>query len=68
MGLFVDKDAIVGVALGVGGAFNKDKKTDVAAVFGTAIGASIGSVKRWTFEDSMKLGAAIASMDDKKNR
>ena len=36
-------DAIVGVALGEDGAFDKDKKTDKVAVCGTAIGASIGS-------------------------
>lgn len=43
MGLFGDKDAIVGAALGVGGAFDKNKKIDKAAVYGTALGASIGS-------------------------
>lgn len=68
MGLFGDKDAIVGAALGVGGAFDKDKKTDPAAVFGTAMRASIGSGKKWTFEDSLKLGATIASMDKDKKR
>lgn len=69
MGLFGDKDAIVGAALGVGGAFDKDRKTDPGAVFGAAIGASIGSGKKWTFEDSLKLGAAISAMDkNKKNR
>lgn len=68
MGLFGDKDAIVGAALGVGGAFDKDKKTDLAAVFGAALGASIGSKKKWSFEDSIKLSASIASMDKKKKR
>lgn len=67
MGLFGDKNAIVGAALGVGGAFDKDKKTDPAAVFGTAIGASIGSGKKWTFDDSMKLSATLASLDDNKS-
>lgn len=68
MGLFGDKDAIVGAALGAGGAFDKNKKTDTAAVFGAAMGASIGSGKKWTFEDSMKLGATIASVYSKKNK
>lgn len=64
MGLFGDKDAIVGTALGVGGAFDKGKKIDKGAVFGTALGASIASGKKWTLEDSLKLGAVVASMDD----
>lgn len=66
LGLFGDKDAIVGAALGVGGAFDKNKKIDPAAVFGTALGASIGSGKEWTLEDSLKLDAVIMAMDDKK--
>lgn len=65
MGLFGDKDAIVGAALGVGGAFNRDKKIDKGAVFGAAMGASIGSGKKWTLEDSLKLGAVVVSMEDK---
>lgn len=68
MGLFGDKDAIVGAALGAGGAFDKNRKTDSAAVFGAALGASIGSGKKWTFEDSVKLGATIASLDSAKKR
>lgn len=28
MGIFGDKDSIVGAALGVGGAFDKNRKTD----------------------------------------
>lgn len=68
MGLFGDKDAIVGTALGVGGAFDKNRETDSAAVFGAALGASIGSGKKWTFEDSIKLGAAIASLDSTKKK
>lgn len=64
MGLFGDKDAIVGAALGAGGAFDKNKKIDKGAVYGAALGASIGSGKEWTMEDSLKLGAVIASMDD----
>ena len=59
MGIFGDKDSIVGAALGVGGAFDKNRKTDSATVFGAAFGASIGSGKKWTMEDSIKLGAAI---------
>ena len=51
MGLFGDKDAIVGAALGAGGAFDRDKKIDKGAVFGAAMGASIGSGKKWTLED-----------------
>lgn len=66
MGLFGDKDAIVGAALGVGGAFDGDKKIDKEAVFGVALGASIGSGKKWTLEDSLKLGAVIASMEDEE--
>lgn len=68
MGLFGDKDAIVGAALGAGGAFDKNRKTDSAAVFGAALGASIGSGKKWTFEDSVKLGAVIASLDSERKR
>lgn len=68
MGLFGDKDAIVGVALGVGGAFDKNRKTDSAAVFGAALGASIGSGKKWSFEDSVKLGVTIASLDSARKR
>ena len=59
MGLFGDKDAIVGAALGAGGAFDRDKKIDKGAVFGAAMGASIGS---------LKLGAVVASMEDKGKR
>lgn len=36
MGLFGDKDVIVGAALGAGGAFDEDRETDKAAVFGAA--------------------------------
>lgn len=68
MGLFGDKDAIAGAALGIGGAFDKNRKTDSVAVFGAALGTSIGSGKKWTFEDSVKLGAAIASLDSTKKR
>lgn len=68
MGLFGDKDAIVGAALGAGGAFDRDKKIDKGAVFGAAMGASIGSEKKWTLEDSLKLGAVVASMEDKGKR
>lgn len=68
MGLFGDKDSIVGVALGASGAFDDDKKTDTAAAFGSAIGASIGSGKKWTFEDSVKLGAAVMFSDSIKKK
>lgn len=68
MGLFGDKDAIVGAALDVGGAFDKNKKTDTAAVFGAALGASIGSGKKWTMEDSLKLGATIAGLENSKKK
>ncbi len=64
MGIFGNKDSIVGAALGVGGAFDKDRKTDSAAVFG----ASIGSGKKWTMEDSIKLGAAINASNAWKKR
>ncbi|MDD4370697.1 MAG: hypothetical protein PHD56_06470 [Anaerostipes sp.] len=66
MGLFGDKDAIVGAALGVGGAFDKNRETDSATVFGAALGASLGSGKKWTFEDSLKLGAAINYTNSRK--
>lgn len=68
MGFFGDKDGIGGVALGVGGAFDKNSETDKNAVFGTAIGASIGSGKKWTFEDSLKLGAAIQYSESRKKK
>lgn len=67
MGLFGNDDGIVGAALGASGAFDNDKKTDKAAAFGAAIGASIGSGKKWTFEDSLKLGAAINTLDSVKD-
>lgn len=50
---------IVGAALGASEAFGGDRDIDKAAVFGAAIGASLGSGKKWTFEDSLKLNAAI---------
>lgn len=68
MGLFGDKDAIVGAALGVGGAFDKNNKTDMAAVFGTALGASIVSGKKWTLEDSLKLSATVAGLENSKKK
>ena len=37
------------------------------AVFGAAIGASIGSGKNWTFEDSLKLGVTINALDSMKS-
>ena len=59
---------IVGAALGAGRAFDKDKKTDKAAVFGAAIGASIGSGKKWTMEDSLKLSATVAGLENEKRK
>ncbi len=67
MGFFGNKNGIIGAALGASGAFDKNKKTDKAAAFGAAIGASIGSGKKWTFEDSLKLGAAINVLDSMKD-
>ena len=67
MGFFGNKNGIVGAALGASGAFDKNKKTDRAAAFGAAIGASIGSGKKWTFEDSLKLGATINALDSMKS-
>lgn len=67
MGIFGDKDSIVGAALGVGGAFDKNRKTDSATVFGAALGASIGSGKKWTMEDSIKLGTANNASKRRKN-
>ena len=61
-----NKDGIIGTVIGVGGVLDKNKKTDKEAAFGTAIGASIGSGKKWTFEDSLKLGATINALDSMK--
>lgn len=66
MGLFGSKNSIIGAALGVSGAFDKDKKTDSAAAFGAALGASIGSGQKWTMADSLRLGAAINALDSMK--
>lgn len=63
MGLFDSKSSIIGAALGVSGAFDKSKKTDKAAAFGAALGASIGSGQKWTMADSISLGAAISALD-----
>lgn len=68
MGLFGYRDVIVGAVSGIGGAFDKNRKTDSAPVYGAALGASIGLSKKWTFEDSVKLGATIASLDSAKKR
>ena len=57
---------IFGVALGVSGAFDKDKKTDTAAAYGAAMGASLGSGRKWTMADSIRLGASINALDSKK--
>ncbi len=66
MGLFDSKSSIIGATLGVSGAFDKSKKTDTAAAFGTALGASIGSGQKWTLEDSLGLGATIHALDSRK--
>ena len=63
MGLFDSKSSIIEAALGVSGAFDKSRKTDKAAAFGAALGASIGSGQKWTFADSLRLGAAISALD-----
>ncbi|MEE0716550.1 MAG: hypothetical protein UCH84_08130 [Eubacterium sp.] len=68
MGLFGDKDAIVGAALGAGNAFNKNKETNRAAIYGSAMGACIGSGKKWIVEDSIKLEGTIRALDRRKNR
>lgn len=57
---------IFGVALGVSGAFDKDKKTDKAAAYGAAMGASLGSGRKWTMADSIRLGASINALDSNK--
>lgn len=44
------------------------EKTDSATVFGAALGASIGSGKKWTMEDSIKLGTAINASNAWKKR
>lgn len=57
---------IFGTALDVSGAFDKNRKTDKAAAFGVALGASIGSGKKWTMADSIRLGASINALDSMK--
>lgn len=57
---------IFGTALGVSGAFDKNRKTDKAAAFGAALGASIGSGRKWTMADSIRLGASINALDSMK--
>lgn len=54
--------------LGMGGVFGKNKKTDKVTVFGTALGASAGVGKKWTMEDSLKLSATVARMENNKER
>lgn len=66
MRLFDKKSSIMGTALGVSGAFDKSRKTDTAAAFGAALGASLGSGQKWTMEDSIRLGAAINALDAAK--
>jgi hypothetical protein len=66
MVLFDNKNTIFGMALGVSVAFDENRKTDTAAAFGTAFGASIGSGQEWTMEDSLRLGAAISVLDSMK--
>lgn len=57
---------IFGTALGVSGAFDKNRKTDKAAAFGVALGASIGSGRKWAMADSIRLGASINALDSMK--
>ncbi len=59
MGLFGDKDAIVIAALGASGAFDKDNTPDPYKAAGIAMGACLGSGKKWTFEDTCMLGAIL---------
>lgn len=66
MGIFDNKNTIIGTALGVSGAFDNNRKTDTAAAFGAALGASLGSGQKWTMEDSIRLGAAIGALDAAK--
>ena len=47
---------------------DKNRKTDSATVFGAALGASIGSGKKWTMEDSIKLGTANNASNAWKKR
>lgn len=54
--------------MGAGGAFDKDKKTNKTAVFGAVIGASIGFGKKWTMEDSLKLSATVAGLENEKRK
>ena len=66
MGFFDSKHSTMGAALGVSGAFDKNRKTDKAAAFGAALGASIGSGKEWTMADSLRLAATINALDSAK--
>lgn len=66
MGNFNKKTTIIGTALGVGGAFDKGRKTDRAAAFGAAMGASLASGEKWTLEDSFRLNASLNAPDDEK--
>ena len=66
MGLFNSKNSITGTALGVSGAFDQNKKTDKAVAYGVAVGASLGSGKKWTMADSVGLGLVISAHDKTK--
>ena len=68
MGWFGDKDVIAYGALGEGGAFDKDKKTDPTIVFGAVLGASVAEKKNWTMRDSARLYAAIQTSNAWKKK
>lgn len=68
MGTFGDKDAIVMAALRTGGAFDDSKEINKDAVYGTVLGSCIGSGKKWTLEDSIKLEATIKKYNNSKKK
>ena len=46
----------------------QELETNRAAIYGSAMGACIGSGKKWTVEDSIKLEGTIRALDRRKNR
>ena len=62
-GIVRKKNSIIGTALGISGAFDKNRKTDSAAAFGAAFGACIASGQKWTMADALRLGASISGLN-----
>ena len=67
MSFFDKKDMMIDMALKVSGVFDSSCETDVAAAYGAALGASLGSGQDWTIDDSLRLGAAISALDAMKD-